>query len=158
MIRNLSRRAFRHLRLLDQKLGLGHTDAEIYELGARLVNLCHVATEVEEIEARRLRKLLTDTEVKAVNVLREHLAGTGRLCSARELSRALGYQSSRSGFLLLQRLRCKGVLLKLSADLALSQKFERCLEGSKELAILEGDGGKDGEDDLSLDFQGSAGE
>jgi SOS-response transcriptional repressor LexA len=50
-------------------------------------------------------------------MLHEQFAGTGRIPSVRELSRALGYQSSRSGHVLLHRLLSKGVLLRRAGQL-----------------------------------------
>jgi hypothetical protein len=153
MTPTLSTRAFKYLRKCDRRVGLRHTDEEIHEIGARLLHLCHVAVEAKEKDAKRLWGLLTEPEVKAFRILREQFINSGRLCSARELALALGYKSSRSGHLVLQRLLCKGSLVKSAGHLVFRQKYERCLEGDGDLPVLENNGGKDGDDDLSLDFQ-----
>ena len=158
MTPTLSTRAFKYLRKCDRRVGLRHTDEEIHEIGARLLHLCHVAVEAKEREAREIRSLLTDTEVKAVRILKERFITNGQLCSARELSRALGFQSSRSGHLILQRLLCKGLLVKSAGHLVFSKKYKRCFQGDGKLPVLENNGGKDGDDDLSLHFQCGASE
>src|ERR1035437_1754440 len=152
MVPTLSTRAFKYLRKCDRMVGLQHTDEEVHEIGARLLHLCYVAVEAKEKDAKRLLGLLTEVEIRALRVLSENLVSTGRLCSARELALALGYKSSRSGHLILQRLLCKGFLVKSAGHLVFRQKYERCLEGDGELPVLENNGGKDCDDDLSLDF------
>jgi hypothetical protein len=154
----LSTRAFKYLRKCDPMSGLQHTDEEVHEIGARLLHLCHVAADSKEKEARLLQGLLTEAEVKGLRVLEEKFAITGRLCSAREFSLALGYKSSRSGHSILHRLLCKGLLVKSAGHLVFSQKYKRCFQGDGELPVLENNGGKDGDDDLSLNFQCGASE
>jgi hypothetical protein len=130
MIPALSTRAFKYLRKIDRRIGLRHTDEEVHEIGARLLHLCHVAVDSKERETKRLQNLLTEVEVRALHVLREQLVITGRLCSARELSRALGYQSSRSGHLILKSLLYKGLLIKSARQLGLSQKHDQLFQGA----------------------------
>ena len=143
MIPILSTRAFKYLKKIDRNIGFQHSDEEFHEIGARLLHLCQVAVDSKEREARHLRDLLTEVEVKALRVLIEQSINTGRVCSARELSIALGYKSSRSGHLLLQRLLSKGLLVKNAGRLALGQKYERRFEGDGELPVLEDKGGED---------------
>jgi len=158
MVPTLSARAFKYLRKCDRMVGIQHTDEEVHEIGARLLHLCHVAVEAKEKDAKGLRGLLTEVEIRALRVLNGNLVSTGQLCSARELSRALGFQSSRSGHLILQRLLCKGLLVKSAGHLVFSKKYKRCFQGDGKLPVLENNGGKDGDDDLSLHFQCGASE
>jgi hypothetical protein len=64
----------------------------------------------------------TDAEAQAIKAVQEHFAATGSIPSARVLSRALGYRSSRFGHLLLQRLLNRGNLIRRGNSLALGQK------------------------------------
>jgi len=123
----LSTRAFKYLHKISRKAGLQYSDEEVHDVGVRLLGLCHLAVNAKNREARHLRNLLTEVEIKAVRSLRERFAETGRLASARELSHALGYQSSRSGHLLLHRLLTKGVLVKRAGQIMFAElkgKFE----------------------------------
>jgi hypothetical protein len=122
MIPSLSTRAFKHLRKLNRKSGLQSTDVEIHDMGVRLLGLCHIAAHVKDREEKALQDLLTVAERKALQILRQQFITAGRLSSARELSAALGYKSSRSGHLLLQRLLIKGFLLKRGNCLSLAQE------------------------------------
>ena len=97
MTPQLSTRAFKFLRKISRKSGLQHTDDEVHDIGVRLLSLCNIAANAKKREAEHLQTLLTELEIKALRVLREQYADTGRVSSVRELSRALGYQSSRSG-------------------------------------------------------------
>ncbi len=91
-------------------------------MGVRLLGLCHIAANVKNREEKSLQDLLTEPEMKALQILRQEFTATGHLLSARKLSSALGYQSSRSGHLLLQRLSCKGFLIKRSGLLSLTNE------------------------------------
>ena len=88
-------------------------------MGVRLLGLCHIATNARNRKTRSHEDLLTEAEIKALEVLRKQFTATSRLFSARELSHALGYRSSRSGHVLLQRLLTKGVLIKRAGQLVL---------------------------------------
>jgi hypothetical protein len=154
----LSTRAYKYLRKIDRSIGLQHTDEEVHEIGTRLLHLCQVVLDSKEREERRLRGLLAEVEIRALRVLDENLVNTGRLCSARALANALGYKSSRSGHLILQRLLCKGLLLKRAGQFVFSQKYEWRLECDGNLPVLENKDGKDGDGDLSLNFQCGASE
>ena len=118
MIPILSTRAFKHLHKINRKAGFECTDEEIYDMGVRLLSLSHVLAHVKNREDRSLQNLLTETEIKALQILRSHLIATGRLMSVRELSSALGYQSSRSGHLILQHLVNKRFLVQSGRHLA----------------------------------------
>lgn len=87
-------------------------------MGVRLLNLCHIAANVKNREDKALKNLLTEPEVKALEILRKQFTAAGRLLSARELSSALGYKSSRSGHLLLQSLLTKRLLIRIGGNLA----------------------------------------
>src|ERR1051325_780247 len=102
MIPTLSTRAFKHLHKISRKAGLQSTDEGIHDIGIRLLGLCHIAANVKNREDKALKNLLTEPEIKALDVLCKQFIVMGRLLSARELSCALGYKSSRSGHLLLQ--------------------------------------------------------
>ena len=117
MTPQLSTKAFTFLRKISRKSGLQYNDEEVHDMGVRLLSLCHIATSAKNREDERLQTLLTEPEIKALRMLHEQFAGTGRIPSARELSRALGYQSSRSGHVLLHRLLSKGVLLRRAGQL-----------------------------------------
>ena len=121
MTPQLSTRAFKFLRKISRKSGLQHTDDEVHDIGVRLLSLCNIAANAKKREAEHLQTLLTELEIKALRVLREQYADTGRVSSVRELSRALGYQSSRSGHVLLHRLISKGVLLKGTGQLTFTE-------------------------------------
>ncbi len=122
MIPTLSTRAFKHLRKINRKSDLQATDEEIHDMGVRLLSLCHIAANAKNREEKSLQDLLTEPEMKALQILRQEFTITGRLLSARRLSSALGYQSSRSGHLLLQRLSRKGFLIKRSGLLSLTNE------------------------------------
>jgi hypothetical protein len=92
-------------------------DEETHDMGIRLMSLCHVAASIKNREHRGLKGLLTDTEMKALEILRQQFTVTGHILSARELSSALGYKSSRSGFLLLQSLCAKRLLVEIGGQL-----------------------------------------
>jgi len=117
MLPPLSTRAFKYLHKISRKAGLQNSDEEIHDLGVRLLGLCQIAINARNREEKLFQDLLTEPEIEAARCLREQLAITGRISSARELSRALGYQSSRSGHLLLHRLLTKGVLIKRAGQL-----------------------------------------
>lgn len=122
MIPTLSTREFKHLQKISQKAGLQNTDEEIHDMGVRLVGLCHIAANVKNREDKALKDLLTEPELKALEILRKQFATTGRLASARELSRALEYKSSRSGHLLLQSLLTKRFLIRIGGHLTLPRE------------------------------------
>jgi hypothetical protein len=90
-------------------------------MGVRLLGLCHIATNARNRETKGHENLLTETEIKALGVLRQQFTATSRLSSARELSQALGYRSSRSGHLLLHRLLTKGALIKRAGHVMLTE-------------------------------------
>src|ERR1017187_1117340 len=117
MIAQLSTKAFKHLRKIIRKSGIQHADQEIHDMGSRLLGLSIIAAGTKDREDKRLQALLTEPEIKALHALQEQFTATGRISSARELSHALGYQSSRSGHLLLHRLHAKGVLIKRAGQL-----------------------------------------
>jgi hypothetical protein len=158
MTLTLSTRAFKFLRKINRKSGLQNTDEEIHDIGMRLLSLCHIAAEVKDREEKALQNSLTEGEIKALHALSEHFLATGRLSSARELAYALGYRSSRSGHLLLQRLLCKGVLTKRAGHLVFGREYERRLERQGESPVPERHSGKDGNGDLPLDFRSGGGE
>ena len=120
MPKQLSTRAFKFLQKTARKLGLQHNDEDVFEMGTRLLALSDVVSGFNEKE-NRFEILLNEQEINALRVLRNQFTLTGRICSARELSRALGYQSSRSGHILLHRLITKGVLVKRTGQLAFSK-------------------------------------
>ena len=158
MTLTLSTRAFKFLRKINRKSGLQNTDEEIHDIGMRLLSLCHIAAEVKDREEKALQNSLTEGEIKALHALSEHFLATGRLSSARELAYALGYRSSRSGHLLLQRLLCKGVLTKRAGHLVFSREYERRLERQGESPVPERHLGKDGNGNQPLDFRRGGGE
>ncbi len=90
--------------------------------GLRLLGLSHVAANIKSREDKVLKNLLTETEVKALETLRRQFSVVGRLSSARELSNALGYKSSRSGHLILQSLLTKELLVRSGGKLAFSRE------------------------------------
>lgn len=90
-------------------------------MGARLLGLCHIVAGAKNREDERLQTLLTEREIKALRILHEQYAATGRISSARELSEALGYQSSRSGHMLLHGLLTKGVLIRRTGHLTFTE-------------------------------------
>jgi len=137
MIPRLSTRAFIFLRKVDQRTGLQNTAEEIHDIGERLLGLCQIALNGTDREDKALGGLLTETETNALGVLRNQFATTGRLSSARELSHALGYQSSSSGHLLLQRLMSKGILVRRAGQLTLAREYERRFEGCDHLPVFE---------------------
>src|SRR6266581_3165739 len=96
----LSTRAFKFLQRISRKSGLQYTNEDIHDMGTRLLGLCHVAARIKNREDGSLQVLLTEIEIKTLRILREQFAATGRISSARELSQALGYRSSRSGHML----------------------------------------------------------
>jgi hypothetical protein len=122
MIPTLTTRTFKHLRKINQKSGFQSTDEETHDMGVRLLGLCHIAANVKNREAEAIQDLLTEHEVKALQILREQFSTTGQLLSVRELSSALGYQSSRSGHLILQHLLSKGFLVKRGGGLSLARE------------------------------------
>jgi hypothetical protein len=128
MIPPLSTRAFKYLQKINRKSGLETTDEVIFDMGARLLGLCEIVVSPRDREEQHLKNLLTEPETKALRILRRQFAATGQLCSARELSRAMGYQSSRSGHLLLHRLLSKGVLAKHAGQLSFVREYEGLLE------------------------------
>jgi hypothetical protein len=117
MIPTLSTRTFKHLRKISRKSGFQAADEEIIDMGIRLLNLCQIAANVKNREERAVKDLLTKPEMEALGILRLQFTVTGRLLSARELSSAMKYQSSRSGHLLLQGLFHKGFLVKRNGRL-----------------------------------------
>lgn len=122
MIPTLSTRAFKHLRRINQKTGLQSTGEEIHDMGTRLLGLCHIAAHVKSREEKATKDLLTEPELRALQLLGQQFVILGRLLSARELSAALGYRSSRSGHQLKQRLLSKGFLAKRGSCLSLVQE------------------------------------
>lgn len=119
MIPILSTRTFKHLRKIQRKSGIESTDEEIHDMGVRFLGLCHIAASVKNQEEKAVQDLLTEPEKEALQVLRQQYAATGSFPSVRGLSSALGYQSSRSGHVLLQRLLSKGFLVKRGGHLSL---------------------------------------
>src|ERR1019366_9980965 len=117
MTPHLSIRAFKFRRTIGRKSGLQDTDEEIHDMGARLLSLCHIAANAKDSVDDRHQTLLSEPEIKALRMLHEQFTHTGRVATARELSRALGYQSSRSGHVLLHCLLSKGVLIKRAGQL-----------------------------------------
>ena len=151
MTPHLSTRAFRFLRKLNRKSGLQHTDEDVHDMGARLLGLCHIATNAKNREVECLHALLTEPEAKALQVLHEQFVCTGHISSARELSRALGYQSSRSGHVLLHCLLSKGVLIKRAGQLTFTEQ-EGGFEGEGHFLSFKDHTGENRHGDLSLDI------
>jgi len=117
MITRLSTRAFKFLHKISRKAGLENSDEEIHDMGLRLLGLCDIAIEAQNSATKNHDNLLTEPERKALCTLREQYVATGRLASARELSKTLGYRSSRSGHLLLHSLLSKRVLVRQAGRL-----------------------------------------
>ena len=109
MIPQLSSNAFKFLRNISKKAGLVATDEEIHDMAIRLLTLCELASKTQDRQVP-LNSDLTEAETQAVTAIREHFTRTGNVPSARELSQAMGYRSSRSGHLLLKRLLNRGIL------------------------------------------------
>ena len=122
MVTHLSTRAFKFLRHISRRSGLQCADEEIHDMGIRLLTLCGIAAKVEKERAPVLL-VLSESEARALKIIEQHFAAEGHCPSARLLSRALGYRSSRSGHLMLQRLLNRGILARHAGRFNLVQKI-----------------------------------
>lgn len=114
----LSTRSLRHLRNLNRKMGTSFTDEELHDIGSRLLSLSQVAANASVPETD---DFLNEREREALDVLRK---SNGPVQSVRQLARALGYRSSRSGQLILQSLFAKEFLVKKGGRFVLAEKRE----------------------------------
>jgi len=124
MIPFLSINAFKFLRSISRKLGLECSDEEIHDMGIRLLTLCEIVVKGEEERVKAV-SIFTVVEAEGLKAIQEHYAAKGNIPSARTLSRLLGYRSSRSGHLLLQRFLDRGILIRRGSGLALKQNVAR---------------------------------
>jgi hypothetical protein len=117
----LSTRAFKHLRRITNQNSLHSTDEEIHDMGRRLSVICAVLSKPGE--AWKAHFDVTEQEAAALHAIKE-AAGTSQAPSARNISRSLGYASSRSGHVLLRRLLDKRLLVKRRGRLELKGDLE----------------------------------
>src|SRR4051812_22154852 len=97
---SISTREFRHLWKITKAAGHALRDEEIYALATRILDLCKALTKKPESALE-----LTEQESKAFEIIKRIPT-----ISARSLSQKLGYKSSRSGHMLIQRLINKQVI------------------------------------------------
>lgn len=107
----------KNLKAINDKEGIHIPDEAVYDMGVRLLGLAEVALGEKRKDDKSLEGVLTETEREAFEFLRKKFGDTGRVASSRELSQALGYKSSRSGYLLLQSLQTKGFLIEVGNHL-----------------------------------------
>ena len=108
----LSPEAFRGLKeIVKDEICEQMEDSEIENMGIRLLRLFSILgvdqakKEVQGIE-------VSEQELKVLTFLREEICGQKRSPSVREISRAAGFRSSRSGFRLLNRLIKRGLIFR----------------------------------------------
>lgn len=120
----ISNRTFKHLRKVTRQAGIQIPDEDVHDMGRRLESICFVLSKSDESSKPDLG--LTDQEVAALQVIVDRVKAS-KLVSSRNISNALGYASSRSGHLLIQRLLNKGFLIMRRGQVELKGdvEFER---------------------------------
>src|SRR4051812_19475195 len=96
----ISGRTFKYLRSITHREGMLVSDQDIHDMGYRLTVISAVLTRSETLPKRDFD--LDNREADALRAIREFPAA--KTISARHVSQALGYASSRSGHQLLNRL------------------------------------------------------
>ena len=152
-IPQLSGRGFKHLRRITKPTKPA-SDEEIHDMGRRLLTLCGLLAENGEDQEPECE--LTEQEIAALQIIANRAETVEGVPSARELSRALNYKSSRSGHQLLRRLMEKGALRRNGRQLEVVLKLEGKFEVKKEGLILEPEVFHDRRHDEALLLQGAS--
>jgi hypothetical protein len=106
---HLSVEAFEELRIIArEELGEQITDDGVEDIGIRLLKLFQI---LATYDASRPKVETTESEMKALTFLQKETGG-GKSPSIRDLSKVMGFRSSRSGFRLLHALMSKGLLCR----------------------------------------------
>ena len=107
---NLSERAFAELKIIAKdEYGETLSDEEIHDMGFRLLHLFDLLQPKETIEPGG-RIQVTEQEQKVLTYIRDTLDAGKTFPSVRDIARAAGFRSSRSGFRMLQKLIKKGLV------------------------------------------------
>jgi hypothetical protein len=130
-IQPLSRRAFKHLRKITRQAGIRVLEEDVHDMGRRLENICALLSKPDAPLKPDID--LTTQEIAAIRVIKQMVPDSRNRLSARKLSHALGYASSRSGHLLLHRLIDKGVLIQRKGSI----EFKRDIEIKAKAAVLQ---------------------
>lgn len=123
-------------------------------MGVRLLTLGALVTNAGDSQEMDSPYQLTAPETEALRHIRKKFTNTGSFPSARELSRTLGYQSSRSGHRLINQLIAKGILARARGkELRWGRRaVSECFELNRELSTHQSHPQEYGKNDLALNL------